>query len=396
MGYEKSLNLFDLVVLGSIAAAVVGGYRMGFLARVASWIGLAAGIFAAVRLSPVVLDVYQGGMPESRLVVALGLFLVLTTAGASLGAVAGASLRSLIPPGTGLRTADRAAGGVVGALGGLLMVWLLVPILAEVPGAVSELARNSAIARNLDRYGPETPQALQDLRRQVADVNFPEVFSRLGPSPSAGPPPGEVALSAAVRNRVSLSTVKVTGTACGRVLSGSGFSPASELIVTNAHVVAGVDRPSVTRTDGRRLPATVVVFDANRDLAVLRVPDLGQAALPIGASETGAEGAVFGHPRGQEPLAVTPARIETKVNAQGLDLYGKNRVRREVLIMAAALQPGDSGGAVVDTDGRVVGVAFAIAPDKSATAYALSSAELQAVLSVPRGGQVDTGDCIRS
>lgn len=369
---------------------------MGFLARVASWVGLGAGIYAAIRLSPLVLERYTGGMPETRLLLALGLFLVLTTIGAGLGAVVGSTFRRLIPPGTGLRTADRAAGGVVGALGGVVLVWLLVPVLAEVPGVVSETARNSTIARHIDRFGPSTPQALQDLRRQVSEANFPQVFARLGPSPATGPPPGDVALPAAVRNRVAASTVKVTGTACGRLLSGSGFSTGTDVIVTNAHVVAGVDRPSVMRTDGRRLRATVVVFDPNRDLAVLRVPGLGQAALPVADAEEGDEGAVYGHPRGQDALSIKPARIEDKVNARGLDLYGDSAIRRQILILSAALSPGDSGGAVVDTAGRVVGVAFAIAPDKPSTAYALDSDELRAVLEVPRGNQVDTGPCVRS
>jgi S1-C subfamily serine protease len=380
----------------SIVSAAVGGYRMGFLARVASWIGLAAGIYAAIRLSPVVLDRYQSGQPETRLLVALGLFLVVSTAGASLGAVAGHSIRQLLPPGTGLRTADRAAGGVVGGLGGVLLVWLLVPILAGVPGVVSESARNSSIARAIDRLGPDSPQALQDLRRQVSDFNFPEVFSRLGPSPDAGPPPGEVAIPAAVRDRVAASTVKVYGTACGRVLNGSGFSPAANIIVTNAHVVAGVNRPNVLLTDGRRLPATVVVFDPNRDLAVLRVPNLGRPALPVGDAEVGDEGAVYGHPRGQDELAIIPARVESAVNAQGFDLYGDTRIRREVLILAAALAPGDSGGALVDTGGNVIGVAFAVAPDRPATAFALDSSELRTVLDQPRNDAVNTGPCVRS
>jgi len=379
-----------------VVSAAVGGYRMGFLARMLSWVGLAAGIYAAARLAPVVLDQYQGGQPETRLLVALGLFLVVSTAGASLGAIAGHSIRQLIPPGTGLRTADRAAGGVIGGLGGLVMVWLLVPILAEVPGVLSETIRNSSIARNIDRYGPSTPQALQDLRRQVSDVNFPQVFSRLGPSPSAGPPPGEVALPAGVRDRVALSTVKVSGTACGRVLSGSGFSPAAEIIVTNAHVVAGVDHPSILRTDGRRISATTVVFDPNRDLAVLRVPGLGRPALPVGDPDPGDEGAVYGHPQGQDELAIIPARVESEVNAQGLDLYGRSAIRRQVLILAAALEPGDSGGALVDTGGNVIGVAFAVAPDRPATAYALSSSELRTVLGQPREAEVDTGPCVRS
>ena len=267
-----------------------------------------------------------------------------------------------------------------------------MPTLAGVPGQVSSQARNSTIARGIDRYAP---QALEDLRRQVAEVNFPEVFSRLGPSPSAGPPPTEVALSASVRARVAASTVKVSGTACGRILSGSGFSPAPDTIVTNAHVVAGMSRPAVLRPDGRRLAASVELFDSQRDLAVLRVSGLGQAALPVGRGDVGEQGAVFGHPNGQDPLAVMPARIETKVNAQGLDLYGDKEIRREIFVLASELAPGDSGGALVDTVGEVVGVAFAVAPDRPATAYALSSTELNAVLGVARQGTADTGPCLR-
>lgn len=379
----------------AVASAAVGGYRLGFLARVSSWIGLALGLFVAAWLAPIVLDYFDAGVPETRLVVAIGLFLIISSAGASLGAVVGVSIRRLLPPGTGLRQIDRVAGAVVGFLGGLVIVWLLVPLAAEVPGVVSRQARNSTLARAIDRYSPQAPKALQDLRRQVGDVNFPEVFSQLRPSPGTGPPPGEVALPPAVRTRVAASTVKVTGTACGRILSGSGFSPAADTIVTNAHVVAGVSHPSVLRTDGRRLPATVQVFDPNRDLAVLHVNGLGEEALPVGTPDVGSDGAVYGHPEGQDELAIIPARIDSKVNAQGLDLYGERQTRREVLILASALVPGDSGGALVDTSGSVVGVAFAVAPDEPATAYALSSSELRAVLAVPRGATVDTGSCLR-
>ncbi|HTJ74485.1 MAG TPA: MarP family serine protease [Acidimicrobiales bacterium] len=389
------LNLFDILVLAAVAIAAVGGYRLGFLARVASWVGLGLGVVLAGWLAPIVMDQFDAGMPETRLLVAVGVFLLVTTIGASLGATLGANVRRLLPPGTGLRQVDRVAGGVVGALGGVLLVWLIVPLVAEVPGTLSRSARNSAIAQAIDRYAPQSPQALQDLRRQISDANFPQVFSRLRPSPSTGPPPGEVALPAAVRTRVAASTVKVSGTACGRILSGSGFSPAADTIVTNAHVVAGVDRPSVLRTDGKRLPATVQVFDPNRDLAVLHVTGLGEDALPVATGDVGEEGAVFGHPQGQDELAIIPARIENKVNAQGLDLYGSKQIRREVLILASALVPGDSGGALVDTGGSVVGVAFAVAPDEPATSYALSSTELRAVLAVPRSGTVDTGSCLR-
>ena len=383
-------------MIAVVASAAIGGYRLGFLARVASWVGLAAGVYAAARLAPVALDQYTGGRPEARLVVALGVFLVLSTAGGSLGAVLGARVRGLLPPGIGLRRADRVAGGIVGTLGGFVLLWVLVPILAEVPGVVSEVARNSSIARSIDRYGPAAPQALQDLRRQVSDVNFPAVFSRLGPSPATGPPPGDVAIPDAIRDRVAESTVKVSGTACGRVLSGSGFSPADDIIVTNAHVVAGVERPTVLRRDGQRITATVVVFDPDRDLAVLQVPGLGRPALPVADGAEGDEGAVYGHPRGQDELAIIPARIEDEITAVGLDLYGQRQIRREILVLAAALAPGDSGGALIDVRGRVVGVAFAVAPDQPATAYALTAGELRAVLAKSRAATVSTGPCVRS
>jgi len=392
----RRLNVFDYLVIVALLSAVVGGYRMGFLARVLSWVGLGLGIYVAIRLTPVVLDRYEGGQAEMRLLITLGVMLVVSTAGASIGAVVGQSVRQLIPVGTGLRTADRTAGAVVGGLGGLLLVWLLLPVLAGMPGVLSELTRNSSIARSIDRVGPETPQALQNLQRQVSDFDFPQVFSRLGPSPSTGPPPEDVALPGAVRDRVRLSTAKVTGTACGRLLSGSGFTPAPDIVVTNAHVVAGVTRPSVLRTDGRRLQGTVVVFDPDRDLAVLRVPGFDRDPLPVGDADVGDEGAVYGHPRGRDAVTLSPARVESKVNARGLDLYGASPIRREVLVLAAALEPGDSGGALVDTGGRVIGVAFAVAPDRPSTAYALSSGELRRVLAQPRTEQVATGPCLRS
>ncbi len=377
-----------------MVSAAVGGFRLGFVARVTSWVGLALGVVAAAWLAPKALDLFTGGDPSTRLLVAVAVFLALTALGASFGAVIGSNVRRLLPLGTGLRLVDRVAGGVVGGLGMVVFIWLLLPTLAEVPGSVSQLARNSTIARGIDRYAPAAPQALSNLRQQVADANFPEVFSRLGPSPTAGPPPGTLALPAAVRSRVAASTVKVTGTACGRILSGSGFSPAPDTIVTNAHVVAGVARPMVLRPDGRRLPAIVEVFDSRRDLAVLRVNGLGQDAIPVANGDEGDEGAVFGHPNGQDELAVIPARIETKVNAQGLDLYGDSPIRREIFVLAAALVPGDSGGALVDVAGEVVGVAFAVAPDKPATSYALTSVELRAVLGAPRV-RADTGACLR-
>jgi S1-C subfamily serine protease len=186
----------------------------------------------------------------------------------------------------------------------------------------------------------------------------------------------------------------VESVACDRQQDGSGFTVAAELVVTNAHVVAGERRTSIVRPDGRRLPATVTVFDPNRDLALLRVPGLNLQALPIGTATVGETGAVFGHPGGQDRVEISPAVIRQQVQALGRDLYDSQVTRRQIYVLAADLEPGDSGGGLVDPGGTVVGVAFAIAPDRPGTAYALTTAELQPVLAAPRLGPADAGPCL--
>ena len=388
------MNLFDVVVVVVVAAAAVGGYRVGFVARVAGWAGWVVGLAVGAAFIPTLLDKVRPPDEQIRILIVVGALILAAGVGAAIGEGLGSQLRRLMPFGP-LRQADKAAGLAAGGLGVLVLLWLMLPALSSVPGELSSQVRNSSVARAVDTAAPRPPKPLQTLRQLVTDANFPQVFANLRPSPGTGAPPGDLALAQAVQSRVAASTVKVSGTACGRVLQGSGFSPAPDTIVTNAHVVAGVDRPQVRRLDGRVLNATVQVFDPARDLAVLRVNGLGQAPLPVESATVGEAGAVFGHPGGQNPLEVSPARVESRVSALGRDIYNRSATRRDVYVLASNLAPGDSGGPLVDTSGAVVGVAFAIAPDRSATAYALTDKELAAVLDVPRGGAVDTGPCLR-
>jgi S1-C subfamily serine protease len=389
------VNLFDVLIIGVLVGAGIGGYRLGLVARVTSWIGLGIGILVAAWLTPKLqLDTaLQAADPGTRLIVVGAVFLVIASLGGALGAAAGVAVRRVIPLGT-IRTVDQAGGAVAGALGAVVLLWLLIPAVAEVPGVVSRQARNSTIARALDNITPRVPSALQELRQQVRDANFPQVFDQLQPAPDVGPPPENVALSAEVQQRVTDSTVRVSGVACDRVLDGSGFAPDENTIVTNAHVVAGVRNPSVLKPDGRKLAAQVVVFDPSRDLAVLSVKGLGQAPLAVGSGKVDEDGAVFGHPNGQVAVEVAPARIQSRITAVGRDLYDRSVTRRDIFILASKLAPGDSGGPLVDTSGTVVGVAFAIAPDQPGTAYALTDKELRATLAQPRGAAVGTGSCI--
>jgi len=394
------VNLFDVVLVALVVSLAVGGYRLGFVARMLSWVGLGLGIAVAAWAAPKVLATLpdllgvQGDLDSgSRLVVVTGSFVVIASLGGAVGATIGAKLRLFIPIGPA-RLVDKAAGAVAGGLGALILIWLFLPAISEVPGTVARQARNSAIAQAIDGAVPRPPKSLQALRQAVRDANFPQVFDDLRPSPRTGAPPPPDVLAPVVQARVKASTVRVSGVACGRLMEGSGFAPEPNVIVTNAHVVAGERASQVLRPDGMRLSAKVVVFDPQRDLAVLSVPGLSQAALPVASAKVGDNGAVFGHPEGQIEVDVQPARVDGRRTATGRDIYNSAVTRRDVLFLASKLAPGDSGGALVNQTGAVMGVAFAIAPDEPSTAYAISDKELRPVLAQPRAGLVSTGDCV--
>jgi S1-C subfamily serine protease len=385
------VNLLDLLVIVMCVSAAVGGYRLGFLARVFSWAGMGLGIVFAARFLPSIMRRFEDGQPSGKLLIAIGVLLGGAFLGQALGLLIGARVHHVIP--FGARPLDRSAGAVSGVLGVLFGVWLLVPTLGSVPGTISRQSRNSAILSVIDDLAPSPPDTLQALRRLVGDNAFPQVFSGLRPAPNVGPPPAASGIDQATLDAVIRSTVQIEGPACGRIQEGSGFVVDRGVIITNAHVVAGEGETEVVTADGKRAKATVVHFDSDRDLAVLLAPDVTAPALPIGEAKVGDRGAVLGHPGGG-PLEVSPYLVSDEVQAVGRDLYDRHETRRDVLILASNLAPGDSGAALVDPAGEVVGVAFAIAPDRPGTAYALDVVELQTAITAPRSKEVDTGRCL--
>jgi S1-C subfamily serine protease len=389
------MSWFDVVIVAVAIMAAIGGFRLGFLARVSSWIGLGIGVYVAARFLPRIVRAVDPADPVARLLVASALLVAGAFAGQALGLLIGGRLHRALPIGP-VREVDRGVGAGVGILGILVAVWILVPSMAVVPGWPARAARTSSIARWVDGHFPRPPDTVSTLRRLVGSDSFPDVFGALHPGESLGPPPASSGLSAAVLARVSASTVKVEGEACGRIQDGSGFVAGVDEIVTNAHVVAGepAGHTQVQLASGRFVPATVVAFDPERDVAVLRVDRLGEAPLPMATGAVGDKGAVFGHPGGSTQLVVAPAAIAQEVNAVGRDLYDSKTIQRDVFVLAAELHPGDSGGPLVDQNGYVVGVAFAIAPDEPTTAYALTSKEVGPVLAHPPAAAVGTGPCI--
>jgi S1-C subfamily serine protease len=393
------VNALDIGILVVVALAMLGGWRLGFFARVFSWVGLGAGLYLTVRFMPKIVNFFGVSGSVSRIAVAIAVLVGGAFAGQAIGMMIGSRVHAVLPFG-GARVLDRAVGAFVGALGVFAALWLLAPSLAAVPGSVSRLATGSVITRWVSNetrsYGLNPPDTLQDLRRLVSEDGFPQVFGNIVPGQDVGAPPGSIPLSSGLVSSVSASTVKVEGEACGRIQEGSGWTVGPGLVVTNAHVVAGepAGSTSVLLPDGTTKAATVVLYNPDVDLALLSVPGLGEDPLPVGTGSVGQKGAVFGHPNGQDPLAVDPATLAQEVTAVGQDLYGTRSTKRNVFVLAAQLTYGDSGAPVVARDGQVVGIAFAIAPDRPSTAYALSTSELLPLLNRPRGSAVTTDGCV--
>jgi S1-C subfamily serine protease len=273
-----------------------------------------------------------------------------------------------------------------------VIVWLAIPALANAPGWPARAARDSLIVRRIAAIAPDPPEALEALARQVGATG-PEALGRLVDPPDTGSPPTSN-LAPEVDAAVRASTVKIEGAACDVVQNGSGFVAGPDLVVTNAHVVAGERETAVVAPDGGRHGGRVVAFDAPRDLALVAVPGLDLPVLPLDAATVGAVGAVYGYPGGG-PLVPSPSRIADRITAVGPDIYGGADTERDVFVLAADIKPGDSGGPLVDTDGDVVGVAFAIDRARTGTAYALADTELRAVLGAAGARRaVATGPCL--
>ena len=372
------MNGLDIAIAVSLLAAFVGGYRTGLVARVAAWAGVILGLLLmGSNLRAVLRAIGRDDSTHNPAEIA-ALLVAGAFAGKLVGLVLGRWLQRRLPTHP-LRSANRLAGGSLGLAGVVATLWLTLPLLAQVPGWPSETSRTSAIARVVHDSLPAPPDTLGSIRRLVSGGRFPQVITELRRSLNGGDPPTEAVLDLSTQSAVQRSTVSVSVIACGVSSDGSGFSVGGGEVVTNAHVVAGAGELSVVDEDGVSHPSRVIAFDARRDLALVHVDGYTAPAMVLADAKVGDEVTVFGHPNGG-PLVVRSAGVAQRVVAVGRDIYDRGRTSRAVLVLAGKLRPGDSGAAVVSRAGEVVGVAFAIAPDRSSTAYAIRNEELAAFL----------------
>lgn len=364
------MTTVDLVIVGFAAVFGLVGFARGFFVGVLSLGGFVAGAWLGTRFGPQLLK--DGNRsPYAPLFGLFGAIVAGTIISAGAEGIAG-RLRMGIRS-SGLGALDGLLGAVLAVVLALGFAWVVGVIVLQVPGA-RNLRRPVQRSAILDRLNEVLPS--DTLLKALARFDpFPRVD---GPEVDVGPPRSAVARDADVQ-RAGDSVVKVLGSACGLGVSGSGWAAGQDVVVTNAHVVAGQEDTVVERRGGgARLAATAIAFDARNDVAVLRVPGLGAPSLQLSDEVRVTEpGAVEGYPL-SGPFAIRPARIGQTRVVLSQDAYGRGPVRRRITAFRGRVQPGNSGGPIVDAAGRVSGTVFA-----------------QSIGGGPRGGYAVPNDVVR-
>ncbi len=381
------------VLLGVILIlAAVSGWRRGFTVVVLGYagllVGLAVGAWVATRVGLVI------SREDSlrRIFAGVAVFLLVAavchTAAIHLGKIARKALAGQLTS-----SLDAVGGAVVATAVAAVALWFVGLTLSNSSPQVSKAVANSAILTTIDRHAPRPPGFLAELRGILARSPFPDAFANLRPPLTSGTPPPPARTQGITR--AAAATLRIESEGCDGRLFGSGFPVPGNYVVTNAHVVAGTRDHHVRLNAGRqRFAARVVWFDPKRDLALLRVPGLRLRPLALADPTPPVAGAVIGYPGGGRQQVVG-AQVFSKTLARGRDIYSRSLVTRQIYVLRAVVRKGDSGGPVVDKNGRALGVVFAASKLDDEEGFALTNAELRSTLAAAgsRTGAVPTGAC---
>jgi S1-C subfamily serine protease len=386
------MNFVDIAIILLLGLAAAHGVTQGAALQVLSFGGFWIGLLLGAALAPVISKI-AGNSPMASAFVSLitffGCAVIGGGAGRYLGTHAWSALRRMK-----LGPADAGLGAIVAVVAALFAIWLVAVLLTGGPTkGVARAMNRSVIVRTLVAKLPPAPSVFSRLQALIASTPFPRVFSGLEPVPAGPVPvPGGAVIQNAVKNAGN-STVRIVGVGCGGVQTGSGFVVSSNLVLTNAHVVAGIQSPEVQDSAGGHR-STPVLFDPELDVAVLRT-NIHDPVLHLDPSDVprGQGGAVLGYPNGGK-FDAEAAAVLRKFIATGRDIYGRNLTQRDVYQMQALIRPGNSGGPFVRQDGEVLGVVFATSTTENDVGYALTSAEvIPRVNQAKSSGPVSTGQC---
>jgi S1-C subfamily serine protease len=358
------LNILDVFIALFVVGVILRGARTGFLAGVFSLVGVVVGVSAGSRVASSLMP--EGGNPIYGAGITLGSILAFAVLGEVIARTIGGSIRNRLSSPTS-ETLDGFGGAVLGFALSLVLVWAVGVFALQSPplAGLHPAVENSRILQALDE---RMPSGL--LTQAVAELEpLPQIR---GPEPEVAAPEGSIVGDPDVQE-ASARTLRVTSRACGYGVEGSGWVAGRDLVVTNAHVVAGQSATHVeVGGTGRRLPAKVVVFDEKNDIAVLRVNGLGLTPLHLAPPKPGKDVAVIGFPE-NGPLDIEPARTGQTQRVISGDAYDNGPVERVVTSFRVYVRPGNSGGPAVNEYGRVVSTIFASRTGSDNSGYGIPS-----------------------
>lgn len=378
------VTVLDWAIIAFTLALGLWGYRQGLIVGALTLVGFGVGAFAGSRIGPLLLS--QGAeSPYAPLCAALGALLTGALAAVAVESFA-LGLRAKIIRRRTLHRVDGAGGAALIAAVALGLAWVFGAVALHAPATEKLRAdvQASLILRSLNEVLPPSGPVLNAL-------------DRVDPAPAvAGPatplsPPSEAIVSDPDVLRAGDSVVRVLSTACGLGVEGSGWAVAPGLVVTNAHVIAGTEDTTVTTQHGVELEATPVYYDPRDDLALLRVgADI--PTLPISSQrQAGSDAAVLGYPE-NGPYALTAARVGDTQATISQDSYGHGPVDRTIVALGGRVRSGNSGGPLVDADGRVTGIVFAATTRGPAGGFAIPAEDVREALR-QTSASVGTGPC---
>ncbi|HIY85642.1 MAG TPA: MarP family serine protease [Candidatus Yaniella excrementavium] len=389
-------SLIDWALVLVLVVVVVIGFRRGFWVTMGTVIGAIAGVFGGLFLMPVIVELVPAGV--IRIITMVAVTALLIWLGMWLGRKIGGRLRLHISHPV-MRTIDK----FLGAIGNTLVAGLLISLIAfsvasiGVPGITSVL-KNSRIVATTTALTPEGARVwIADVR---ADVLNSSELPELDLADEEDTPEVDQTRPVPTTSveESSESSVRITGSAygCGQSQTGSGFALTDDRVLTNAHVVAGVEEPQVESHDGQLFTGEVVAFDPEVDVAVIALPEADLPAVEFGdVIDPGEPAFVLGYPSGG-PHQITGAEVQARGPASVANIYDENPQLRDVYQVSADVRQGNSGGALIDDEGFVAGVIFARASDTE-VGYALTAEEISGYvdgasqLSEP----VSTGECLQ-
>ncbi|OLT35647.1 MarP family serine protease [Rhodococcus sp. BGS-1C] len=388
----------DIIVIGVALLAASSGWRQGAVASAMAFLGVVLGAVAGILIAPHVLDYVDG--TRLRVIVGISVIIALVIIGEVSGMVLGRALRSSMHS-PGARSVDSVIGAGLQGVAVLAAAWLLaIPLTSSSQPELAGAVRGSQVLSKVDEVAPQWLREIPKEFSALLDTSgLPDVIGPFGQTPVADvAPPDPVLQASSVVGQLQQSVLKISGVAssCQKALEGSGFVVAPELVMTNAHVVAGTDGVTVDSV-GSVFDAEVVLFDSEEDVALLRVPGLRAPVLNFRADPAApGEGAiVLGYPGGG-PYTASSARVRETLNLSGPDIYQTGTVQREVYTVRGTVRQGNSGGPLVAADGQVLGLVFGAAVDDPDTGFVLTASEIADELErgISSPVAVGTGACI--